>query len=211
MAGDFNCTLEKGDSTGALNHCRALTELLRGIELRDARNRSAERPGYTHYSVKGALHLDHIYVTKYLSRRKQGIETIVAAFKDHFAVNLHFMLDVPILRGYWKLDGTLLEDSTITEQLTTLLGQLQQQKRCFPNAPMWWDRYCKRRLTRFMQRAQAERHREHRAMESYFSCIYDLLQGDTTHADTHSQLNNLKTKLVNLQHRKLQSILLDTD
>ena len=45
----------------------------------------------------------------------------------------------------------------------------------------------------------------------YFSCIYDLLQGDATHADMCSQLNSLKAKLVNLQHRKLQTILLDTD
>jgi hypothetical protein len=45
----------------------------------------------------------------------------------------------------------------------------------------------------------------------YFSCIYDLLQGAATHADMHSQLNSLKVKLVNLQHRKLQMILLDTN
>jgi len=45
----------------------------------------------------------------------------------------------------------------------------------------------------------------------YFSCIYDLLQGDAAHADTRSQLNSLKVKLVNLQHRKLQTILLDTN
>jgi endonuclease/exonuclease/phosphatase family metal-dependent hydrolase len=63
MAGDFNCTLEQGDSTGAMNHCRALTELLRGMELRDAWNRSADRPGYTHSSVNGASWLDRIYVT----------------------------------------------------------------------------------------------------------------------------------------------------
>jgi hypothetical protein len=149
MAGGFNCTLEQGDSTEAMNHCRALTELLRGMELRDAWNRSAERPGYTHYSVNGSSRLDRICVTKDLSRRKQGIEMIVATFTDHFAVSLHLMLDVPILRmerGYWKLDHTLLEDSTITEQLTTLWCQLLQQKRCFLNVPMWWDQYCKRRL-----------------------------------------------------------------
>ena len=131
MAGDFNCTLEQGDSAGALNHCRALTELLRGMELRDAWNRSAERQGYTHYSVNGASRLHRIYVTKDLSRRKQGPEMIVAAFTDHFGLSLHLKLNVSILRlgrGYWKLDGTLLEDSTITQQLTTLCIQLQQQQ-----------------------------------------------------------------------------------
>jgi hypothetical protein len=45
----------------------------------------------------------------------------------------------------------------------------------------------------------------------YFSCIYELLQGDATHAATQSQLNRLKAKLVCLQHRNLQKKLLDSD
>ena len=45
----------------------------------------------------------------------------------------------------------------------------------------------------------------------YYSCIYDLLKRDHTHAKMRAQLNNLKAKLVNLQHRKLQAVLLDTD
>jgi hypothetical protein len=66
----------------------------------------------------------------------------VVAFTDHIAVNLHLVMDVPILRvgrGYWKVDGTLLEDSTKTEQLMTSGRQLRQPKRRFPNAPMWTD------------------------------------------------------------------------
>ena len=66
MAGDFNCTLEQGNSTGALNQCRALTGLIRGMELRDAWNRTAEKPGYTHFSTNGPSWLDRVYVTKHL-------------------------------------------------------------------------------------------------------------------------------------------------
>ena len=63
-----------------------------------------------------------------------------------------------------------------------------------------------------MQREQSERHKEHRAMENfYYSCIYALLKRDHTHAKMRAQLNNLKAKLVKLQHRKLQAVFLDTD
>jgi exonuclease III len=214
MAGDFKCTLQLGESTGTLNHSRCLIELLRGMELQDAWKRTTGWPGYTDYSPLGGSRLDRIYLTKDLINQKQALETIVAAFTDHLAVKLHLKMDAPILRmrrGYWKLDCTLLEDGDVKDQITTLWGRLQQ-KRCYPDAPMWWDRYCKRRLTPFMQRAQAERHKEHRAMENfYFSCIYELLQGDTTHAVTRAQLNRLKAKLVCLQQGKLQKMMLDSD
>jgi exonuclease III len=132
MAGDFNCTLEKGDATGTLNQSRGPTEIIRGMELRDVWNRTPESPGYTHYSINGASLLDRIYVTKELYQRKQGLETKIAVFTDHLAVCLYLKQDKPILRmgrGYWKLDSTLFDNSTITQKLTTLWGQLQQQIR----------------------------------------------------------------------------------
>jgi exonuclease III len=184
MAGDFNCTLEKGNATGTLNQSRGLTEIIRGMELRDVWNRTPESPGYTHYSINGASRLDRIYVTKELYQKKQGLETKIAAFTDHLAICLHLKQDKPIPqmgRGYWKLDSTLFDTTTITQKLTTLWGHLQQQKRCFPNKTMWWDRYVKRRLTRFMQREQAERYKEYRDTENfYYSCIYELLQSEHT-------------------------------
>ena len=36
LAGDFNCTLEQGDTTGTINRCRALTDLVNGQALQDA-------------------------------------------------------------------------------------------------------------------------------------------------------------------------------
>jgi hypothetical protein len=195
MAGDFNCTLEKGDATGTLNKSRGLTEIIRGMELRDVWNRASESPDYTHYSINGASRLDRKYVTKELYQRKQGLETKIAAFTDQLAVCLHLKQDKPILRmgrGYWKLDSTLFDNNTITPKLTTLWGQLQQQQqKCFPNKTMWWDRYVKRRLTRFMQKEQAERYKEYRAMENiYYSCLYELLKRVHTHknASTTKQL-----------------------
>ena len=89
LAGDFNCTQEQGDTTGKINRCRVLTDLVNGLALRDAWQRSLAQPGYTHYSSAGASRIDRIYVTGDLLQRKKGIETIATAFTDHLAVSLH--------------------------------------------------------------------------------------------------------------------------
>jgi hypothetical protein len=117
-----------------VNHCRALTEFLKETAMQDAWQGTTERPGYTHYSTIGASRLDRICVTRDLSSRKWAKEKMAVAFTDHLAVSLHLLVDVPILRmgrGYWKLDATLIEDTKITEQLTTLWGQLKQQQHVF--------------------------------------------------------------------------------
>jgi hypothetical protein len=46
--GDVKCLLEKGDATGTLNYSRALANLIRGMNLQDAWQGSADRPTYTH-------------------------------------------------------------------------------------------------------------------------------------------------------------------
>jgi hypothetical protein len=111
------------------------------------------------------------------------------------------------------MDNTLLDDTTIMEQLKAIWGQLKQQ-RFFPNAPMWWDRCYKRRITRFLKWAQAERSREHRAMVNYYSydtCIYDVLQQATPDDTTLPTLNRLKAKLVRLHSVRLQKLLINSN
>jgi hypothetical protein len=150
LAEDFNCTLKQGDTTGTINRCRALTDLINGLALRDAWQRSSAHPGYTHYSSAGASRIYRIYVTGDLLQRKKGMETIATAFTDHLAVSLHITTDVPLVRrgrGIWRMDTDMLAEHNIHEQIKALWGQCQHQKRYFPNSPMWWDRCCKKKLT----------------------------------------------------------------
>jgi hypothetical protein len=61
MGGDFNCVLKSGDTTGNFNYSRALDALVGGMELHDAWQGGANRPGYTYYSISSAARLDGIY------------------------------------------------------------------------------------------------------------------------------------------------------
>jgi hypothetical protein len=73
-------------------------------------------------------------------------------------------------------DARILEDKTDVEQFKILWCQLRRQKNGFPNTPIWWERSCKRRIQGFFRKVQAERMRDHRAIENYYyECIYERL------------------------------------
>jgi exonuclease III len=47
IAGDFNCILTRTDSTGTKNYSRALTNIVKGLNLIDAWETTKTREGYT--------------------------------------------------------------------------------------------------------------------------------------------------------------------
>ena len=70
LAGDFNCVLTPSDCTGSLNVSRALTRLVTGLDLVDVNQR---RMIYTHYTAQGVSRTDRIYLSRQLSKSKQGV------------------------------------------------------------------------------------------------------------------------------------------
>jgi endonuclease/exonuclease/phosphatase family metal-dependent hydrolase len=98
LGGDFNYVLRATDVTGQGAFSRSLATFVQGYSLRDAWQPSPERRVYTHYTVHGASKLDRFYLTKDLLARKRGIETVAAAFTDHFAVVLRLSMEEHIVR-----------------------------------------------------------------------------------------------------------------
>jgi endonuclease/exonuclease/phosphatase family metal-dependent hydrolase len=90
VGGDFNCVLNKKDSTGHPNYSRALDAFVHVFELQDVWQEDSTRNGFMHYSPTGARRIDRIYTT-----RKRGMETVAVAFTDHLAVILRLSIDVP--------------------------------------------------------------------------------------------------------------------
>jgi hypothetical protein len=91
-----------------------LNALVTGYALTDMWEASPERGIYTLYSRQGASHPDRIYVTRNLRDRKNGVETVVAAFTDYLAVVLRIALDADIIRGdrsYWKMKAALMQNA----------------------------------------------------------------------------------------------------
>jgi exonuclease III len=99
VGGDFNCVVTTNDVTGGANHSRALAAVIQGYSLRDVWQNDSRRKIYTHYTGHGASRLDRIYVTNNLWGAKQHVETLPAAFTDHFAVVVRLTATAGVIRG----------------------------------------------------------------------------------------------------------------
>ena len=153
---------------------------MHGLTLTDTWQGNPTRKDYTHYSASGATRIGRIYATRELLERKLAVEAIIAPSTDHLAICLRIAIDLPIMRRgrrLWKMDSAVITENTCTENLRTVLGQLQWQKRYFPDLTVWWDRLCKKKIRRLYQREQAGRRRFYCMMENHlYECMYDVLQ-----------------------------------
>ena len=86
IAGDFNCVISLADCTGKPTTSRALVTLIKGMVsvMYGKRTRTHHPTHITPYD--GASRINRIYITDPLKRRKQGAETVAAAFYDHFVL-----------------------------------------------------------------------------------------------------------------------------
>ena len=111
LAGDFNCVLAHEDCTGQRNYSRTLKRMVCGVGLIDVGAATPTRIIYTHFTSTGASRIDRIYVTRNLRTKQCGVETLAAAFTDHFAVSLRLSHDAsstPRDKGYWKINISYL-------------------------------------------------------------------------------------------------------
>jgi exonuclease III len=123
LAGDFNCVTSPSDCTGTPNLSKALSSIITGLALHDVYDTRHPQPPYTHYTNNDATRIDRIYLTDPLRKCKQGAETIVAPFSDHFAVVVRLTYPyqtVPRKIRQWKMNISLLEDSVFRDTLQRL-------------------------------------------------------------------------------------------
>jgi exonuclease III len=107
LAGDFNCILNKADSTGQGNFSKKLEKLVRGLSLRDVYDTPTPQTNYTHFTPTGASRIDRIYITEQLRKNNSGVETMPAAFTDHMAVTIRLSIESQGTRhgnSYWKMN-----------------------------------------------------------------------------------------------------------
>jgi exonuclease III len=113
IRGDFNCVLDPADSSGHFHTSMALTEITRGLQLKDTWKQDQNRPVYTHYCNTGASRIDRMYVSRDIAPGITGTDFLPAAFTDHDAVVVHLALGDMGMRKRlprWKLDPTFLRD-----------------------------------------------------------------------------------------------------
>ena len=103
---------------------------------------------YTLYAV-GGIAFYRIYVSRNLSERKCGTETVVTAFTDHLAMVLRIALNVITLRhgrGYWRMNATLLRETFFQEKLRQRWAGWLQQQKYYPNIVICCERVAKTQI-----------------------------------------------------------------
>jgi len=187
--------------------------MIRGLHLADAWKQDPNRPVYTHYFTTGASRIDRIYVARNLTSTITGIDILPAAFTDHNAVMLRLLLGERRVRRChmrWKLDPTMLRDEDLVGHLRQQWSGWKTKKPRFPNVNIWWDRYVKPRLQRYMRIWSAERRRDFKIMENHlYTCIYNIQKSDMSPDKKIASLNRYRAKLIRLQARRTERLRLD--
>jgi len=119
------------DCTGKTNLSKALSSMITGLALHDIWETHLQRPLHTRYTNDGATRLDRVYLTDQLRTRKQGAETVVAAFFDHFAiiVRLNYSYQtIPRKSMSWRMSFTVLEDNTFRGTMVILWSKWKTLK-----------------------------------------------------------------------------------
>ena len=201
LAGDFNCTLARSDSTGPLNYSRALDTLVTALELHDVWLLHPRAPGYTYYGAHSASRIDRIYVTRQLQMRAPTVDLFATAFSDHHAVMFHVPLSCSPLRrgrGYWKMNVSYFHDKSWLTDFSRQWTSWQQHKKYYVNEVGWWCRYVKPMLRKHFIQTGATMRRDRQQLENfYYAVIYDLLQAEICDA-TYVKLRQLKAKITRL-------------
>jgi endonuclease/exonuclease/phosphatase family metal-dependent hydrolase len=113
LGGDFNCTKTPAEATGQPSPSKALSELIRRMDLKDTWSHNYNQPIYTHYTHTGASRLDRIYASSALLARKVKSVILPVAFTDHHAVILSVNMgskNVWRVRRAWRMNSTMLRD-----------------------------------------------------------------------------------------------------
>ena len=183
IAGGFNCVTSPSDCTGTPNLSKTLSSTIAGLALHDVWESNPQHPPYTHYTKDGATRIDRMCITDPLRKCKQGAETIVAPFTDHFAV------EVPLAYSHqtvsrktrlWKMNISLLEDNTFRDSLMLLWSKWKMTEKYYPNKTSWLDRYVKRRIRQTFQREGSSRNSGRRDMEVfYYAAIHQAVRTPT--------------------------------
>jgi hypothetical protein len=117
----FNCVIETIDISGHFQNSRALTEIIRGLEFKDAWNQDLSRLTYTYYHSSVASRMDILYITKDLHTRKTGKAVLAATFTGHLEFELRVVIPDAVLsrlRYRWKIHPNLTNDPQLRHKIS---------------------------------------------------------------------------------------------
>jgi hypothetical protein len=112
----------------------------------------------------------------------------------------------------WRMNITLLEESSFRETIKEQWGKWQKCIRYYPNKVICWDKYVKRKIQQTFQLEGAARNRDRRELVNYYNdMIYSVIRDPSPQAKKAIHLRKLKDKITRLHSIQQREVLLETE
>ena len=148
--------LNRSDATGNFNYSRALSQLVTGLNLKDAWEADVNNRAYTHHTNTGASRIDRIYISHSLYK-KSSILTLAAAFTDHLAMAVRLLIVAPIHRrgGQWKMKIATLSNKESKRKIHLRWTSWKRLQAYYPDVNVWWERIIKKKVRIFYRQEES--------------------------------------------------------
>lgn len=211
IGGDFNCILNKRDSRSAIaNISSGLRELTRSLHLKDvAFELKGSSTEFTFFRADSASRLDRFYVTPGFLPNVRNIRTVPVAFSDHMAVIMSFTVDPNYMcyrgRGYWKLNGSLLQDESISREVDNEIRAIRNRQIYTENRSVWWSNALKPKLQYvYKHGSRMLNYRINAEKSSLYNRMNQLAVDRSRGVDTKNEMQIVKSKLMSIELQRLE-------
>lgn len=209
FGGDFNCVLQRVDTTGTTMLCPELSALVKGAGLEDVWPRASPQPGHTFATARMSARLDRLYAPPELA--VHAAEVVAAAFSDHCAVLVS--VDAVVQPrperppSAWRFDRRILKDPDYISSFKTEWARCAAARDNGEDVVQWWLRRAKPAIRRHAAHFTRNFRRECRNKIDF---LYELLQGlvvaSPRTAEDAALIKETKTEILAMHSMLLEGV-----
>lgn len=208
FGGDFNCVIDKTDSTGNSPICANLAKIVKEMKLCDVWRLKGLGEGFTYRSASSASRIDRIYVSGNVSERVRTVELTPIAFSDHCALACNIKLNLNqfvIRKGTWRINNRILEDQCFMTDFEQKWKLVKCKQSRYANVAEWWETFAKKEIKWFCLKFLRDMNKEEYELSNFYEkCMKELASKGTLNSKEYVTLKEIKAKITKLQWKKLQ-------
>ena len=109
-----------------------------------------------------------------------------------------------MVKGYWKLNTSLLEDSLIKARFKNLWDSLKLEISKYQNVNIWWDVFVKEKIRVFFIKEGKQVNQKRYGLIKYLECCLHSLYNEDS--DKYDEIRILKNRIDNLKNEILDGV-----
>lgn len=213
ILGDFNCIILKGDSNGIVkNISQGLKTLISELDLIDIGKVTMKKTVYTFYRGDSMSRLDRIYAPDDFLKMVDSFESNATCFSDHHALLLKYKVNsnsnvIPIGRGYWKINPTILHEEDVYNEFLSLIRTLRNRAVYANDFSRWWNEHFKTKAKSFFKSKSFEMNQQIESSKSFlYGCLKEISNKQKNGEDVSKEMSFVKSKLMNIEQNRINNL-----